>query len=208
MRAVLFIAGAVVLLAARAAVAARAEAQAAEGAGEGELLTDEGAIALEHETMLTTNLNRDQEERNLAAFLAMIRYAEGTAGENGYRTLFGGDLFEGYADHPRRRVTRKFGEGTLASTAAGAYQILESTWDLVRSRLALPDFSPASQDQAAIELIRSRGALEDVKAGRFELAVNKVRRVWASLPGAGYGQPERSLDRLVEIYLDRGGVIV
>lgn len=162
----------------------------------------------------------DMADSNTAAFLLMIRKAEGTAGPNGYRTLFGGKLFDGWADHPR--IAKQFRDGagrTLWTTAAGAYQFMavspiptggstrSNTWDRIRDKLGLPDFSPASQDAAAVELIREAGALGDVRAGRFDQAVNKVRRIWASMPGAGYAQPEKSLDALRVAYLNAGGTL-
>jgi lysozyme len=73
---------------------------------------------------------------------------------------------------------RGLGSG-CKSTAAGRYQIIKPTWLSLKSKLGLPDFSPASQDAAAIELIRQRGALADVQAGRIESAVNKCAKVWA-----------------------------
>jgi lysozyme len=79
------------------------------------------------------------------------------------------------------------------------------TWDRMRAKLGLPDFSPASQDAAAVGLIDDAGALNDVKAGRFETAIAKVRRIWASLPGAGYAQSERSMDMLRAAYQSAGG---
>lgn len=159
-------------------------------------------------------------ERNVAAFLRMIRYAEGTAGSNGYRTMFGGDLFDSYADHPRRAVqfTDRAGR-RLWTSAAGAYQFMAvsplptggstrvDTWDRIKRRLALPDFSPASQDAAAVALIDEAGGLADVRAGRFADAVFKVRKVWASLPGAGYAQPEKSLAALQTVYMESGGIV-
>ena len=144
---------------------------------------------------------------NMRAFLMMIRTAEGTAGPDGYRTLFGGGLFEGFEDHPRQRITRKLGGTPITSSAAGAYQFLERTWDEVQAKLDLPDFSPNSQDRGAVELIRRRGALKLVEVGHFEQAVEKVRKEWASMPGAGYSQPEKKLAFLQEVYEDNGGTI-
>ncbi|MGC7995735.1 lysozyme, partial [Salmonella enterica] len=77
---------------------------------------------------------------------------------------------------------------TLSSTAAGRYQLLARYFDAYKKQLNLPDFSPASQDAIALQQIKERGALADVDAGRFDIAVGKVRNIWASLPGAGYGQ--------------------
>lgn len=154
-------------------------------------------------------------ESNVAAFLAMVRVCEtGTAGANAYRTLYGGDYFDGFGDHPRIAKASPWGW----STAAGAYQILArspvpssarstelDTWGEAKRALGLPDFSPASQDAAALWLIRRRGALADVRAGRFDVAIAKCAREWASLPGSPYGQPTKTLDRVRDLYANAGG---
>nr|WP_284402127.1 glycoside hydrolase family 104 protein [Acidovorax sp. SUPP2825] len=134
----------------------------------------------------------------------MIAFAEGTAGrgDDGYNILFGGAEFEGYERHPRVYVA--FGNTT--SSAAGRYQFLARTWDGLAAKMGLQDFGPASQDAGALELIRERGALADVQAGRTVKAINKVAKVWASLPGAGYGQPERRLSVLLNAYARAGGI--
>ena len=186
--------------------------------GQGGAVQDAAALLAALDVMPESTPD-DMGTRNTAAFLATIRAAEGTAGPNGYRTLFGGRLFDDMSDHPRRAVqfTDKAGR-TLWTTAAGAYQFMcaspipgggstkVDTWGRIAARLGLPDFTPASQDAAAVELIREAGALGDVQAGRFDAAVSKVRRVWASLPGAGYSQPERSIDSLRTVYADAGGI--
>ena len=46
-----------------------------------------------------------------------------------------------------------------------------------------------------------------MQAGRFAAAVGKVRRIWASMPGAGYGQPEQDLNRLQAAYQAAGGTV-
>ncbi|MYM96239.1 glycoside hydrolase family protein [Rugamonas sp. FT81W] len=134
----------------------------------------------------------------------MIRTGEGTTGPNGYRTMFGGGLFTGYADHPRRAVTR----GSLTSTAAGAYQFLSKTWDEMAAKYALSDFSPSSQDIAAVGLIKRRGALSDVLAGRFRAAIDKCNLEWASLPGSPYGQPTLTYDRAQAVLVAAGASIL
>lgn len=147
-------------------------------------------------------------DRNTRAFLDMLAYAEGTGGPNGYRTLFGGTLFGSFADHPRQsfQFTNKAGK-TLRTTAAGRYQFLIRTWDALAKQLDLPDFGPESQDRAAIELIRQRGALRDVQAGRIQAAIAKCAPIWASLPGAGYDQQERKLSSLINTYAQAGGYL-
>jgi muramidase (phage lysozyme) len=172
-------------------------------------------------TYMPTLTDDDTAARNERAFLLMIRHAEGTAGANGYRTRFGGGLFSGFVDHPRIavRFTDKAGR-KLWTSAAGAYQFMAvspipeppynrttkvDTWDRVSRKLGLVDFSPESQDRAALHLIAEAGALNDVRAGRFAAAVNKVRRIWASLPGAGHDQPERSFASIEAAYVNAGG---
>jgi muramidase (phage lysozyme) len=141
---------------------------------------------------------------NMQAFLSLIRQGEGTAGANGYRTLVGGGLFSGYEDHPRQKVyIPSIGE---YSTAAGAYQILERTWDWVKLAAGLPDFSPASQDLAAIQLIRRRGALADVLAGNLRGALEKCSWEWASLPPWRYAkQGTLTTDRAQALFAQFGG---
>lgn len=152
--------------------------------------------------------------KNLQAFLYLIRVGEGTSDENGYRRLFGGrpgtrdKLFDDWSDHPRVRTYEKNDEFIKNgkkdfTTAAGAYQITATTWDsLIKGGLILPDFRPESQDRAACALVKRRGALEDVLAGRFEMAITKCNREWASLPGSPYGQPTLSWSRAKKILSD------
>lgn len=91
------------------------------------------------------------------------------------------------------------------SPTPGGGQTRVDTWDRIKRKLRLADFRPEAQDAAALELIRERGAMADVDAGRFAQAVAKVAKEWASLPGAGYGQRERSIIALEAAYLAAGG---
>ena len=143
---------------------------------------------------------------NLQAFLDMIAVSEGTAGkgDNGYNVIVGGALFESYDDHPRKLVWLRPG---LASTAAGRYQLLSRYYDAYKKQLNLPNFSPLSQDLIAIQQIRERGALEYIEKGYISIAIDKVKNIWASLPGAGYGQHENKLDKLITAYKDAGGTV-
>ncbi len=138
---------------------------------------------------------------NVQAMLRVIRAGEGTADINGYRRLFGGKLFDSFADHPRIKVSAS----GYTSTAAGAYQALASSWDETKRIMQLPDFSPISQDLFALGRIAARGALDDVIAGRFDVAIKKIAREWASMPFSPYGQPTISLERARSIYAGAGG---
>ncbi len=158
---------------------------------------------------------------NVNAFLKVIRFSEGTAGPNGYQAIFatrgGPNFFNDFSDHPRVAKSFTANGKTLWTSAAGAYQFMAvsdlpsggttrvNTWDRLRAKLSLPDFSPASQDRAAVELISEAGALNDVKAGRFDQAISKCKGIWASLPGATYGQPTQKLADLRNVYQQAGG---
>ncbi len=148
---------------------------------------------------------------NVRAFLRAIRLGEGTADDAGYRRLFGGGNFDSFADHPRVRTYEKrdgqfIRNGKIDfTTAAGAYQITATTWDEVRARYGLRDFSPNSQDLAAVGLLIRRRALDDVLAGRIEQVIEKCRLEWASLPGSPYGQRTESLRRVLDAYAAAGG---
>lgn len=140
-------------------------------------------------------------DENVRAMLRVIRTAEGTADANGYRRIFGGRLFDGFADHPRVIVKAS----GYTSSAAGAYQFIASTWDETKKTMGLSDFSPGSQDLAAVGRIAARGALDDVKAGRFDAAVRKLAREWASLPGSPYGQPVVTIEKARAVYVANNG---
>lgn len=149
--------------------------------------------------------------QNLRAFLDMLSVSEGTKGigDDGYNVLVGSTvsqpiLFGSYKDHPRIRVQLN---ETLISSAAGRYQILARYFDAYRKSLSLPDFSPASQDRIAIQLINECHAYDYILAGHLEIAIGKCKSRWASLPGAGYGQWEHSFADLRTIYLDQGGTL-
>jgi muramidase (phage lysozyme) len=146
-----------------------------------------------------------RENPNCAAFLHMIRVGEGTADGDGYRRMFGGELFDSFADHPRKAITKKLGGRPITSTAAGAPQFLARTWDECAKALGLRDFSPANQDIGALFLIDRRKALDDVLAGHIEQAIRKCAKEWASLPTSPYGQPVKTMEQALAAYRSAGG---
>ena len=110
-------------------------------------------------------------------------------------------LFTSYADHPRILNT------ALDSTAAGRYQLLGRYYDAYKLMLDLPDFSPDSQDTIALRQIFESGAADDVINGNFITAMSKVAHIWASLPGATYGQHTNTIAALTEAYTAAGGTL-
>jgi len=134
------------------------------------------------------------QDPNVRSFLDMISAAEGTT-QHGYNTLFGGGKFDDLRDHPRQLFdfTETTGRPNKTS-AAGRYQFLSNTWDEQAKNLGLPDFSPQSQDLAAVNLLKQRGILPDVMQGNWQAAVQKAGPIWASLPSSPYPQPRQSQD--------------
>lgn len=140
-------------------------------------------------------------------FLGLIAFSEGTStvkkSDDGYDVLFGGKLFTGYADHPRKLITLPIGGRPVSSTAAGRYQLLSRYWDAYRSSLGLNGgFSPENQDRVAIQQIRERRALDDIKSGRIAEAIAKCSNIWASFPGNNYGQNPHKLEKLLKWWAD------
>lgn len=129
---------------------------------------------------------------NVRNFLGIISKAEGTD-KNSYQTAFGGGVIDSLKDHPRKLHDFTQTDGTKNKTsAAGKYQMLQSTWDDVAGKLGLKDFGPESQDMGAIELMRRNGSLDDVLKGDYQAAIKKSGSTWASLPSSPYAQPKRS----------------
>lgn len=151
----------------------------------------------------------DNRAGNVSAFLDMLAHAEGTTrygNQDGYNVMVGGGLFDSYHDHPRKSVWLPAYK--IRSTAAGRYQFLIRTWDDLAKRFGLSDFTPANQDLGAVHLIRQCKALSLIHSGRIREAIHACRRIWASLPGAGYGQRELATDELLQVYHDAGGISV
>ena len=152
--------------------------------------------------------------KNRVAFLDAIAVSEiGSSllvkSDDGYNVLVGATasrplLFSDYATHPNvlNRQIR------VPSTAAGRYQILTRWWRIYQAQMKLPDFGPVSQDRYALQQLREHGALPLIDAGRFREAIAKVSNVWASLPGAGYGQHENDIEHLQAAYRAAGGEVI
>lgn len=133
------------------------------------------------------------------AILGVIRDAEGASRyADPYRVAEGGKSTLSQLDTPEFRMwgfTDKTGKSDKSS-AAGAYQFLRGTWQDLQSRYGFKDFHPRTQDLAALALMKDAGAFPYIQRGDYMGAINKVRNIWASLPGAGYNQQERGRDFL------------
>lgn len=139
---------------------------------------------------------------NVCAFLDMIAWSELGPGlmtpatDDGYRVLVGSTtahplLFTSYARHPN--VFNR----AMNSHAAGRDQFMPATWNGLVAKLGLTDFSPLNQDRGCIELLRECRAYPQIVGGNTETAIHLARSIWASLPGAGYGQHENRVTDLL-----------
>lgn len=129
---------------------------------------------------------------NVRRMLDAIAWAEGAD----YNTLVGGGTFDDYSRHPNKGVhIKRLG---VVSKAAGRYQITGTTWnDLVRD-YGFEDFTPETQDLAAIARFKfRRNALADVAAGDWQKAIPKLKQEWASFPGDYYGQGGKSMSAMM-----------
>ncbi len=138
------------------------------------------------------------------AMLNTIRFAEGTwkgGFDVGYRVMFGGGLMPSLERHPNRVIY----SSRYASAAAGAYQFMPFTWDLVQRSIGVRGFGPEAQDQGALFLIQRRKALGLTDTGVLSpVLAAKLAPEWASFPTlAGrsyYGQPVKKYSRLRSFY--------
>lgn len=131
---------------------------------------------------------------NVQRALASIRASEGTAAyEDPYSVGFGGTRINSYAEKPRGLSSFRDNSGKRGKTsAAGAYQFLNDSWGDMEKGLGLTDFTPNSQDIAAVGLLDRAGALDNVLSGDVKGFVRDANGTWASLPGSPYNQPTRS----------------
>ena len=134
------------------------------------------------------------------ALLNTIRFAEGTYDEVGYRKHFGGSLFDDFTKHPDKVKAA----GGYRSAAAGGYQFMPATWAAAQRATGVPDFSPVSQDAAALYLIKQRGVDPNKMNELTPEIANALAPEWASFPTlkgvSYYGQPNKKVSALQQFY--------
>lgn len=158
--------------------------------------------------------------KNVIATLFVIMFGESSIDHHeAYSALFGwkpgnSRVFTSFADHPRERTYEKYDGQFIRNgkidytTAAGAFQITETTWNGLVRRWKFEDFSPLNQRRAAVALIIGRGAMAHVLAGRIREAIALLPDEWVSLPGGAAGdQPSKKMADALAIYARFGGSI-
>lgn len=132
---------------------------------------------------------------NIRVALAVIRDAEHYRDEVDPYTVAGGGKVRltslDNAQFPRWGFREKDGKANT-STASGAYQYMPNTWSGLVKRYGFKDFSRYNQDLGAIALLAEKGSIKDILDGNIYEGLHKARKVWASFPGAGYNQKERT----------------
>ena len=144
------------------------------------------------------------------AFLDMLAWSEGTDNgrqktrNHGYDVIVGGELFTDLPDHPRKLVTLNPNSNQQAPDATSFFPVGGMS---LQAKLGLKDFSPKSQDAVALQQIKERGALPMIDRGDIRQAIDRCSNIWASLPGAGYGQFEHKADSLIAKFKEAGGTV-
>jgi muramidase (phage lysozyme) len=139
------------------------------------------------------------EEARVQAFLKLLREAETGSeadDESPYHRMIGGGTIASLDKFPTQPVRLNVAGKWGYFTAAGAYQITRDTWEnavvhLAKQGTPVSDFSPASQDRVAKEIIREDQALDLIRQGQIEQATPLLNRTWVSLPGGS--QPAHGL---------------
>ena len=130
------------------------------------------------------------------AFLDMLAWSEGTDNGRqkpeimvGYDVIVGGELFTGLLRSPSQTCHAKPSPNWAGAT-------LPASFPQGYHRSVNEDFSPKSQDAVALQQIKERGALPMIDRD-IRQAIDRCSNIWASLPGAGYGQFEHKADSLI-----------
>lgn len=137
---------------------------------------------------------------NVQAFLYAIRKFE--SGDDYYKKVGGGRQAD-LESKDRRTLPfswtdRRGRRRRVMSSAAGAYQFINPTWDSAAGSIGAQDFRPKTQDLAALELLRRKGALAQLLSGNLQEAVRLASKEWASLPGSSAGQNPVSFAKFLQ----------
>ena len=158
-------------------------------------------------------------DTNVKAFLFTIRasehrYPNDVTNDAAYHIFYGGKRFYDMSDHPvltgelkpvplPNNICAASGLGPgCVSSAAGAYGFIKATWVRLRDKMQLPDFSPTSQDLAAVQLLDDIGALSLIQSGDIQGALKKASKVWASLPGSTAQQNPRTMQYVLDRFAE------
>ena len=131
------------------------------------------------------------------AFLDMLAWSEGTDNGRQKTRNHGYDVIVSYL-----LITRSPSQTCHAKpkTQINRRRTLPASFPLVGClpQAAWPErLLSESQDAVALQRIKERGALPMIDRGDIRQAIDRCSNIWASLPGAGYGQFEHKADSLI-----------
>lgn len=129
------------------------------------------------------------QDHRVQAFLGALR--DGESGD-AYNEIVGGGTFDDYSRHPRIYVPK------YDSTSAGAYQFNYPTWSEQASKLGLQDFSPYSQDLAAVNLLNQLGTIPKLFSDDLDGAIFSAAQRWESLRIDNSGKSTKGNPRSIE----------
>ncbi|MGX0890939.1 muramidase (phage lysozyme) [Pseudomonas sp. ADAK2 TE3594] len=151
-------------------------------------------------------------DKNVKAFLVAIAESEGGS----YHAKYGYGWAPGFqsgkwtftdeSTHPGAGYGGK-------TTASGMYQITIATWREYAGKMGLTDFTPNTQDLIAVDILRTLGVIDKIKAGDIPGAMPKAATRWAALPeGPGKKnhyppQPYAEYPKFLESYKSAGGTV-
>lgn len=149
-------------------------------------------LKVQYTKSLEENVDRKIEDLCQAEYRALldtIAHAKGT--DDNYNIMFGGNSFKNSSDHPVK--TGEMPEKGLPfknnfSTAAGRYQFILKTYDVLKRKGMFDNFSPEEQGKAAIYLAKNRRKVSlellknAVKTKNFKPVWKRLNQEWASIP--------------------------
>ena len=153
------------------------------------------------------------------AFIATVRETEGTAGAQGYNTVYGGavvpeltqmtlkELYDAIKLGGTDRLPERLGGGVIPfkkdqynSSASGALQLMPETLRgmVNRGEFSWDDtFDPETQNRMILTLARNGGVdIENITPAQLD----KASGIWAGLAGTYYGQTSRTAEDSFQIY--------
>ena len=104
----------------------------------------------------------------------------------------GYDIIVGWKAVPLSVCTMKLAhaEPKLKSTGAGRYRLLSRWWDAYHRQLAAEELSEGQDGCGIASRLKTWRFTPMIDRGDIRQAIDRCSNIWASLPGAGYGQFE------------------
>ena len=139
------------------------------------------------------------------AFLDMLAWSEGTDNgrqktrNHGYDVIVGGELFTDYSDHPQTCHAKPKTQINRRRTLPASFPLVgclpQAAW-LERLLRKVRTLWHCSR-------LRSVALYLAIDRGDIRQAIDRCSNIWASLPGAGYGQFEHKADSLIAKFSKR-----